>query len=609
MDNKDSNSGLLGPDGLENTGLKKHRMSLMSMFLLIFCLVSGGYFGVEDMISSSGPGLAILLIIIFPLIWSLPAALYACEMGSAIPDEGGYYVWVKRVFGEFWGFQVGWWRTLSCYVDSTVYVVLAIAYIDSFLPLAYWQAILLKVAVILFFTYINLRGIEEVSKITNALMFFMLITLVAFVIFGIINWQYNPFIPFVPKGQSIGQSIGLGVAVAMWIFSGYESMSTMSGEVENVEIIPKATLLTIPATILIYLIPLIFGLASYGNYADWAAEGGVSFVTIAMSYGVPFLGLFIMLGAAASNLSLYNSYLASASRGLYVIAEDNLAPKFFCKVNKKFGTPHIAIFAMALINIALVPFGFEALVVIDVILFMMCYVVWFISGVALRIKEPDLDRPFKIPGGVPVMVGIIVIPLCLCVIAMFTNGANSLILGSIALLTGPIAYVIFKKMYGGMNHSKKLAKSDLISTVVLIVIIGICMTTGIVMYRNMANNTAEVLSEIRPLLEERFNVGTPHYSMEDDTFYIALEDKAHAETQAQIYVYDGNFSGDVVLSENYADEQAFAESAFQEYGEFVDGNGDLIVDDLDIYNNQYEFYVESGNPVQKVQDVYDRLGK
>ncbi len=61
--------------------------------------------------------------------------LVAAELGSALPQEGGYYKWVQRACGEFWGFQAGWWRTISVYFDNTLYVVLAGSYLGSVLHL------------------------------------------------------------------------------------------------------------------------------------------------------------------------------------------------------------------------------------------------------------------------------------------------------------------------------------------------------------------------------------------------------------------------------------------------------------------------------------------
>ena len=64
---------------------------------------------------------------------------------------------------------------------------------------------------------------------------------------GLAHWHSNPFEPFIPPGQTLFQSIGAGIAIGMWMYSGYESMSTMAGELEDPQLIPKATLIAIPS--------------------------------------------------------------------------------------------------------------------------------------------------------------------------------------------------------------------------------------------------------------------------------------------------------------------------------------------------------------------------
>ena len=71
-------------------------------------MVAGGPFGLEDIVSKSGYAGAILILLITPVIWSLPTALMVSELASAIPEDGGYYVWVTRGMGNFWGFQEAW---------------------------------------------------------------------------------------------------------------------------------------------------------------------------------------------------------------------------------------------------------------------------------------------------------------------------------------------------------------------------------------------------------------------------------------------------------------------------------------------------------------------
>ena len=121
--------------GAATRSLKRSQVRLVTVFFMIYILVSGGSFGIEDMVSSSGPGLTILLLILLPIFWSLPMALIASELGSALPGEGGFYVWARRGLGDFWGFQTAWWWSLSIFVDSSVYIVLGVGYLQNWLHL------------------------------------------------------------------------------------------------------------------------------------------------------------------------------------------------------------------------------------------------------------------------------------------------------------------------------------------------------------------------------------------------------------------------------------------------------------------------------------------
>src|SRR5210317_1275274 len=96
-------------------GLKKHQISTSTVVFMIFCLCAAGAYGIEDMIPQAGPGLTLVMLITLPFLWSIPMGLVATELGSTIPEEGGFYKWVQRGLGEFWGFQAGWWRTISIY--------------------------------------------------------------------------------------------------------------------------------------------------------------------------------------------------------------------------------------------------------------------------------------------------------------------------------------------------------------------------------------------------------------------------------------------------------------------------------------------------------------
>ncbi|NDH64697.1 MAG: amino acid permease, partial [Alphaproteobacteria bacterium] len=75
---------------------------------VMFFNVSGGPFSIEGLVAALGPVLAIAMLGILPFIWALPETLIVAELSSMLPEEGGYYTWVRRAFGPFWAFQNGW---------------------------------------------------------------------------------------------------------------------------------------------------------------------------------------------------------------------------------------------------------------------------------------------------------------------------------------------------------------------------------------------------------------------------------------------------------------------------------------------------------------------
>src|SRR5215470_8602738 len=84
------------------------------------------------MVPTFGPGLTLLLLT--PVVWSLPVSLVMAELASAMPDEGGYVTWVRRAFGGFWGFQVGWWSWVDSFVDVALYPALFVEYVRFWYP-------------------------------------------------------------------------------------------------------------------------------------------------------------------------------------------------------------------------------------------------------------------------------------------------------------------------------------------------------------------------------------------------------------------------------------------------------------------------------------------
>ena len=431
-------------------GLKKHQISTATVVFMIFCLCAAGAYGIEDMIPQAGPGLTLVMLIVLPFLWSIPMGLVASELGSAIPKEGGFYKWVQRACGEFWGFQAGWWRTISIYVDNTIYVVLAGSYVAAVIDLTPLEEYLFKASMIVFFTYINIRGIRDVGVVSTTVSTLVMIAFALVAAFGFANWQSNPFEPFIPPDQTMLQSIGAGIAIGIWMYSGYESMSTMAGEIENPQVIPKATLITVPLIMAVYILPTLGGLASIGPWHQWASSGGLSYSDVVANH-VPVLGILFVVVAVMAQFSIFNTYITSGSRGFFALAEDNLAPKALVKCSEDRGVPYIAVLSLGAFSLLACTFPFEVIVVVDVMLFMAAYVLIFVSACLLRIREPDLERPFRVPFGTKGFIAMCVPPIAIAILALFISGTDYFLGGMLALLSGPVAYFIFKRKYGGLT--------------------------------------------------------------------------------------------------------------------------------------------------------------
>ena len=436
----------------QSGGLVERNITLRTAVLMMYCLVAAGAFGIEGMISDAGPGMTIVILCILPFIWAAPQALCSAELGSFITDAGGFYKWIQRGLGEFWGFAGGWCRTVSCYIDNTLYIVLAGSYSQMLIPgMTDTAKFIFMFVLILIFTVINLLGIEEVGKVSTIFSVIIFIAFMAVTVVGFANWQYNPMEPFYNSADyTLIGSIGAGLATGMWMYAGYTSMSPLATECKDKSVIPRGLLIIMPLVAISYILPTIAGLASVGQWQDWANDGaGISFgnvLALAGAWGLPCF----TIAAVIANLSLFNTQMISISRGFYGMALDNLAPKVLLKVSKKRHVPYIGVISLSVVTTLLCNFDFSVLVTMDVTMLMVDYVLVFISAARLRKIEPDTPRPFKIPFG-DNFVKILITPgLIIACAALFLNGADYYLGGMIAFASAPILYVIWKRMYGGL---------------------------------------------------------------------------------------------------------------------------------------------------------------
>lgn len=443
-------------------GLKKHDIRVSTVVFMIFCLVAAGCYGIEEMIPECGPGLTIIMLCVLPFVWGLPFGLVASELGSVRPQEGGYYKWVQEALGEFWGFQAGWWRTISIYIDNTTYVILAGGYAATVWDMSRPMEFGLKFAMIAIFTIINIRGVKDVGIASTVLSILVMVAFAVVAVCGFLNWggdaETASTISFrITPEPAEGISdwffyIAGGISIGMWMYSGYESMSTIAGEVENPQVIPKGTIITVPLIMAVYIFPTVAGLGSIGNWENWGTEAGsVGYSDVVSHFWGPAFGIIFVIVAILAQCSIYNTYIASGSRGFFSLADDNLAPPVMVKCDRKFGVPYVAVLSVGIFNLIFCMFPFGFIVILDCALLMASYILVYISAMVLRKRIPEEEYKFRIPGGFGFLCLICIVPICVAIFATYVNGSDYYLGGMLGIISGPILYFIWRKRYGGLT--------------------------------------------------------------------------------------------------------------------------------------------------------------
>lgn len=417
----------------------------MPLAAVVFFNVSGGPYGIEDTVPAFGPGLTLLLLGLTPLVWSLPVSLAMAEMASAMPDEGGYVTWVTRAFGRFWGFQVGWWSWIDSFVDVAVYPALVVEYTRYWVPgMSPWQRWLLALSFIAILTGLNLAGVRPVGRAAVALALTALAPVAVMVAVGAPAMSVAPWRPFMLGGDNVLASVGLGLAVMMWNYSGWDTPSTALGETRAPErAFRRALFLALPLIAAAYVLPMAVALGHSG--VDWRTWDTGTLPAVAEAVGGSWLGHAVAAGAVLSSAGLFLSLLMTNSRLPFVLARDGFLPARLAAVHAGSGTPRTAVLVSAAFYAAFAAFSFKELIVLNVWLYSLSLLVELAAFVRLRLAAPDLPRPWRVPGGLGGAVVTAGVPALLCLLAMATAGWLNTAVGAAAALTGPVAYALARR--------------------------------------------------------------------------------------------------------------------------------------------------------------------
>ncbi|GAA3971311.1 APC family permease [Mucilaginibacter dorajii] len=394
--------------------LKKIRP--IQLIAVIFFTVSGGPYGLEPLLSYAGDHGALLILLLTPLLWDVPAIFTVLELNSMMPVTGGYYKWVKYALGTRWGFYEGWWTWLYTFVDLAIYPVLFVMYASFFYPELAGYKIPVCLMIIWASAGLNILGIVPVGKVSLFLSAIVLAPVIIVIVLAVHHHAGPMSIP-APSLKGINfPSFGMALYTVMWNCLGWDNITTYAEEVEK----PIRSYM-ISMFIAFVLVMLVY------FFITWVAQqSGINHDTLTND-GLPslgvriaghWLGVLIAVGGMASSLGIYSAVLLSVSRVPQVMAEDNLLPRKLNRLHRRFKTPYISIIICSIVVSFMVLWTFADLLIIDVTVYGAGLSLEYISLVKLRLKEPHKPRPFKIPLSVTGLCLVIALPFVVYAVAL-----------------------------------------------------------------------------------------------------------------------------------------------------------------------------------------------
>jgi amino acid transporter len=421
-------------------------MTVLPMIAATYFMVAGGPYGLEDIVQKTGYTATLLILMVTPLLWSVPVAMMVSELATSIPEEGGFYIWVRRGMGRFWGYQETWLTLAGSVFEMALYPNLFVDYIGRLSPtmVAGHRGLMIGLLMIALCTAWNILGAGAVGEGSLFLNIALLLPFVALVVFAL------------HSGRVAGASAGAaaiplrhadllgGILIAMWNYMGWDNLSTIAGEVSDPQkTYSRAMFGAVILVIVSYVIPVAAAARTGVDPNRWTTGGWVDMGQI---LGGETLAVAIAAAGVIGAIGTFGTLMMSFTRLPAVMAEDGYLPKIFARLDRRRCTPWVAILACAGFWALCYPLGFERSLFLDVLLTGLSILLEFWALAALRVREPQLARPYRVPGGIAGTVFIGLPPLVLMIAAVVRNGrelagnTNQLAIGIAVVAAGAILY-------------------------------------------------------------------------------------------------------------------------------------------------------------------------
>ncbi len=404
---------------------KKESNSKLNIFTLtimnIVAVVS-----LRGLPSEAGYGLGAIFYYLFAaLVFLIPVALISAELAAAFPEKGGVYRWVGEAFGSRFGFLAIWlqWIQNTIWFPTVLtFSAVSIAYIgvnpsEGTASLVNNRIYVAIVCLVLYWgaTLINLKGLSASSKISKYGGLIGTIIPVGILILFAIIWLFsgkplelNTNISTMFPDLSNFDNLVLASSIFLF-FAGMELSAVHVTEIENPQKnYPKAIMMASLGAVLIFILgTLAISFVLPSNSINLTQGLLVTFDKYLVAYDLGFLSPVIALMLVIGVLAGVSTWIGGPSKGLLAVGNHGLLPPFFQKVNKNGVQINILIVQGCIVTLLILLFTFmpsvqsvyQVLTQLTSILYLVMYLLLFLSGIVLRVKEPNQPRPFNVPGG------------------------------------------------------------------------------------------------------------------------------------------------------------------------------------------------------------------
>jgi Amino acid transporters len=386
-------------DNMSQTSLKKTITFIEAMALVIGSIIGSGIFLKPSIVfnNAGSPTMGLLAWIAGGII-TLASALTIAEIASSIPKTGGLYVYLEELYGDTWGFLLGWVQTVISYPASGAALAIAFStYATFFIPMSGLQQKLLSAAVLVFVIIMNIIATKFGGVIQTVATAGKLVPIAAIIIFGLINGGAHDF----RSVQVVTEGAGFGAAIlgTLWAYDGWIGVTNIAGELKNpAKEMPKAIIYGVTMVIVIYVLinVALLNILPIENIVGSSTPASDAAIVLFGKGGAAF----ITAGIIVSVFGAMNGYLLTGARIPLAMGQRRQLPysEKLAGVHKRFGTPANALLLECIFAIIYIFTGtFNTLT--DLLVFVLW--IFFVMGVfgifILRKKVPAEKRTYKVP--------------------------------------------------------------------------------------------------------------------------------------------------------------------------------------------------------------------